>query len=188
MKTVAILHGWAGGLRLTKIFVEELEKSGFKHIRDSREANIIFAHSTGCYRLPENSKAKLVILHGPPYWPSKSILKRLLWHKGHDTSLHLREKGILFASKRLFWEIVYIIIEPSYTFIALKNHRSLHFLDLIEDKKALLTRNEEDYFCSPEIKKAISKYKNVRYVTLPGGHDDYLLNPQPYVDLIRKHL
>lgn len=188
MKTVAILHGWAGGWWHVREFKEELHKNGLRVIKNAHPADIIFAHSTGCYRLPEKSGAKLVVLQGPPYWPGKSILRRLLLKKGHDTSLHLKERGIMFAINKLIWELVYIIIKPSYTFIALKHHRYLHFLDLVENKKVILIRNEEDYFCSPEIAKAVEKYPNVRYVELPGDHDDFMTNPGPYIDLIRKEL
>ncbi len=187
-KSVAILHGWAGGDWHVKQFRGALHERGFTIVKNAEGADIIFAHSTGCYRLPQMCGAKLVVLQGPPYWPGKSILRRLLLKKGHDTSLHLKERGIMFAINKLIWEIVYIIIKPSYTFVALKHHRYLHFLDLVENKKVILIRNEEDYFCSPEIKEAIKKYLNVRYIELPGGHDDFMTNPGPYIDLILKEL
>lgn len=188
MKTVIILHGWAGGWWHTREFTKELGRNDFEVIKDARIADVILAHSTGCYRLPEVSKAKLVVLHGPPYWPSRSILHRLFRKKGHDIGLRIKDRGLVFTLNRFIWEIIYVIIKPSYTFIALKNHRHLHFLDLLENKKVILIRNEDDYFCSPEIEEAIKEYENVRYVSLPGGHDDFMTNPQPYIDLLLKEL
>jgi len=52
----------------------------------------------------------------------------------------------------------------------------------------VLIRNQEDFLCSPEIEQAVKDYKNVRYLELPGGHDDFMTNPQPYIDLILKEL
>lgn len=187
-RTVAILHGWAGGWWHTREFCQALKTTGFKVVKNSRHADIIIAHSTGSYRLPENSAAKLILLIGPPYWPSKSILHRLLRKKSHDTKHRLADRGLLFTINKLIFEIIYVLIRPSYTLIALKNHRYLHFLDLLEAKKVILVRNEEDYFCSPEIEREIKKYKNVRYLQLPGGHDDFMTNPKPYIELIQKHL
>lgn len=66
MKTVTILHGWAGGWWHTREFTKELGRNDFEVIKDARIADVILAHSTGCYRLPEVSKAKLVVLHGAP--------------------------------------------------------------------------------------------------------------------------
>lgn len=188
MKTVAILHGWAGGWMHVREFCKTLDDASFKVIKNPRKADIIIAHSTGCYRMPENSNAQLVLVLGPPYWPGKSILKRLIYKKGHDTRLHIKQRGLIASINKHIWEIIYIVIKPSYTFIALKNHRNLHFLDLLENKEVILIRNEEDYFCSPEIKEAVKKYKNARYVQLPGGHDDFMTNPTPYIDLVLKEL
>lgn len=184
MKTVTILHGWAGGWWHVREFTKALKRAGFRVVKNPSQANVVIAHSTGCYRLNEGSKASLFILLGPPYWPSKSILRRLLLKKGHDTSLHLKDRGVIFAINKSIWEIIYIIIKPSYTFIALKHHRYLHFLDLLEGKRVILIRNEKDYFCSPQIKDAVQKFKNVQYVSLPGGHDDFMINPRPYIDLV----
>ncbi|MDO8591433.1 MAG: hypothetical protein Q7R60_00710 [bacterium] len=188
MKTVAILHGWAGGWWHAREFTQVLNENGLRVIKNASAADVIFAHSTGCYRVPEDNKAELIILQGPPYWPSKSILHRLFMKKGHDIKLRVRDRGILFTVNKFIWEVIYVVIKPGYMFVAVKNHRYLHFLDLLKDKKAILVRNEEDYFCSPEIEEAIKEYKNVRYVSLPGGHDDFMTNPQPYIDLIRKAL
>ncbi len=188
MRTVAILHGWAGGNWHVKRFVKALAEEDFRVIKNSKEADVIVAHSTGCYRLRENSSANVVLLLGPPYWPSQSILRRLLKKKGHDTKQRINDQGILFTINKFIWEAIYVIIKPSYSFIALKNHRYLHFLDLLDGKNVILVRNEEDYFCSPEIKEVIKKYPNVHYEELPGGHDDFMTNPTPYIDLLLKEL
>lgn len=130
----------------------------------------------------------MILLLGPPYWPNQSILRRLLKNKGHDTRQRINDQGVLFTINKFLFEIIYVIIKPSYTFIALKNHRYLHFLDLVENKKVILVRNEEDYFCSPEIKNVLKKYPDVRYVELPAGHDDFMTRPKPYIDLLLKEL
>ena len=185
-KTVAILHGWAGGNWHVRRFVKALKENGFEERKRVTNTDVIIAHSPGCYRLKENSNAKLILLIGPPYWPSQSILRRLLKKKSHDTRHRIKNEGVIFTINKFIWEIIYVIIKPSYTFVALKHHRYLHFLDLLENKKIILIRNEEDYFCSPEIEKAIKDYRNVRYISLPGGHDDFMTNPDPYVDLLLK--
>lgn len=188
MNKIAILHGWAGGNWHVKRFVKTLKENGFEARKRLADVDVIIAHSTGCYRLKENSDAKLILLIGPPYWPSKSVLHRVLKKKSHDTRLRIQQQGFLYTMNKFIWEIIYILIKPGYTFIALKNHRYLHFLDLLENKKIILIRNEDDYLCSPEIEEATKKYKNVRYVSLPGGHDDFMTNPEPYVEIIKKHL
>jgi hypothetical protein len=187
-KTIAILHGFAGGWWHTREFNKALNKADLRQTKKPGAADIIFAHSGGCYRIPENNQAKLIVLVGPPYWPNKSILRRMLLKKNQDTSLRFKERGLVFAVNKFIWELVYIIIKPSYMFIALKHHRYLHFLDLLENKKVILIRNDEDYFCSPQIKDAVKKYTNIKYMPMPGNHDDFMTNPQPYIDLMLKEL
>ena len=188
MKTVAIAHGWAGGKRHVRRFLKALKENGFEERKRLAKVDVIVAHSTGCYRLKENTHAKLILLIGPPYWPSQNILKRLIKKTVHAKRVNAKNEGYVYVIHKLMWEIIYVIIKPSYTFIALKHHRYLHFLELIKNKKVVLIRNQEDYFCSPEIEKAVKDYKNVRYLELPGGHDDFMTNPRPYVDLILKEL
>lgn len=67
MKTVALIHGFAGGKWHTKTFVKELEKAGLKVVGDTSGADVIIAHSTGCYIIPREPKAKLIFLIGIPY-------------------------------------------------------------------------------------------------------------------------
>ena len=188
MKTVAIAHGWAGGKRHVRRFLKALKENGFEERKRLAKVDVIVAHSTGCYRLKENTNAKLILLIGPPYWPSQNILKRLIKKTVHAKRVNAKNEGYVYVIHKLMWEIIYVIVKPSYTFIALKHHRYLHFLELIKNKKVILIRNQEDYFCSPEIEKAVKDYKNVRYLELPGGHDDFMTNPEPYIDLILKEL
>lgn len=188
MKTVAILEGWAGGNWHTKKFRAALTDKGFELTNKVATADIIVAHSTGCYRVPNQNKAYLLLMMGPPHWPNKSIIRRLVAKKKHDNQLVSANEGRIYVLKKSFWEWFYIFAKPSYTFIALGNHKSLDFLDKLSDKKIVLVRNDEDVYCSPDLGQLVSKYPNIKYLELPGGHDDYYTNPRPYIDLLVKEL
>jgi len=187
-QTVSILHGWAGGKWHTKEFVKSLKDAGFLISGNPSSADIIIAHSTGCYRLPTASKASLIVLMGPPYWPNKSIFKRLLNKKHHDNKLSAQKVSRGYVFKKTLWEAIYVFAKPSYTAVALRNHRNLSSLENIMNKKILLIRNSDDCFCSSEIHQAAKKYPNIRYLQLAGAHDDFYLNHAPYVDLIKQEL
>jgi hypothetical protein len=62
MKTVAIIYGWTGGSWSTRQFRGELQKAGFKVISNREKANIIIAHSAGCYRVPNKASAQFILL------------------------------------------------------------------------------------------------------------------------------
>ncbi|MBI2589393.1 hypothetical protein HYW35_04310 [Candidatus Saccharibacteria bacterium] len=187
-KTVAILHGWAGGKWHSKHFALALKSAGFAITDKPEIADIIIAHSAGCYNLPGNLEAKLVLLIGPPYWPNKSILRRMSKIKQHDIKHTTALRGLFYTLSKIIWQVIYIVLKPSYSWLAIRQHRHLHFLDRLKNKKILLVRNKDDYYCSREIEKVLQKYPNVHYQELPGPHDDYYTNPKPYIDLIFQEL
>ncbi|HVS79056.1 MAG TPA: hypothetical protein VHD84_02070 [Candidatus Saccharimonadales bacterium] len=188
MKTVAVVEGWAGGPRLSRKFRQALEKSGFKLTRKVAAADIIFAHSTGCYLLPVQNQAELIVALDPPYWPGRAITRRWLDLMKTDTTLLKSGAGAgSFVSKKL-WEIYYIFAKPRFTWSVLKNQSHLDFLDKHKGQKVILARNQGDEFCSPLIRERLKKYKNVKYVELPGNHEDYYVNPKSYIDLLLKEL
>lgn len=185
MVNVAILEGWAGGPRLSRQFRDALTAAGFT-ITGPEHADFIIAHSTACYFVPLKTPAKLLIFIDPPYWPGQSIISRMLAKKKADSLIVQKAGGWQAWLIKTFWETVYVIAKPSYTTTALKHNGSLAFLDNHRHKPTYVVRNDADYFCSPDIQVAMNGYPNVTYVRLPGEHDDYYVNPQPYIALLPK--
>ena len=188
MKTVAIIHGWAGGPKLGKHFYDSLKDAGLKAISKASDADFIIAHSTGCYFLPKTSKAKLIVCLDPPYWPGEPIVERWMRMNKNETKYLIKRFKFLRFFRNKLWEIFYIFAKPSYSWSVLKNQSHLDFLEQQSDKQMILVRNLDDEFCSPQIKKVVGAYKNVRYVEIPGYHSDYYTNPKPYIDLLLKEL
>ncbi len=188
MKTVAVIEGFAGGPYLSRTLRRDLVGAGFELIKNKAEANVIIAHSGGCYDLPPASNAQLFMLINPPYWPNKSIVSRWIRKEGADTKRVRRDYGFRYLLKLKVWEGIYIFLKPSYALLALRDMSLTGLLDHIRERKIILIRNHMDYFCTPAIKEELTSYKNVKYVELPGEHDDYYTNPKPYIDLLLKEL
>lgn len=68
----------------------------------------------------------------------------------------------------------------------MNNNRLDRLIQLIEKsgRKTIIIRNHGDPFTSPKIKQAL-RHKNLKYVELPGVHDDFVTNPEPYINLIQ---
>lgn len=186
MKTIAILEGWAGGPKLTRLFRSKLKNAGFAVAKHPKQADIIIAHSVGCYFLPKHKKAKVIVLINPPYWPRRSIVRRQRQMSKNEYDFLLQTFGLRRLLLDRFWQLFYLMAKPAYSYSVLKNHGELDFLTKLDDLKTILVRNQGDEFCSPEIKEVISHYRNIDYVEVPGYHSDYYTNPQPYIDLIIK--
>ena len=187
MVNVAVMEGWAGGPRLSKQFRDALLAAGYS-ITPASHADVIVAHSMACYFVPQKTPAKLLILIDPPYWPGQSLLTRMLAKKKADSQMVRQAGGWQAWLTKTMWEIAYIFAKPSYTTTALKHNGSLAFLAGHKHKPTYVVRNQNDYFCSPEIQVAMNGYPNVTYVGLPGEHDDYYVNPQPYIALLPKNI
>ena len=188
MKTVAVLEGWAGGPKVSRLFRQRLDENGFEITKKIHDADFIIAHSTGCHMLPKKFKADTVMLIDPPYWPGESIARRWLnMSKAELKYLRKAQGNRKFWSDKL-WEAFYIFAKPAYTCSILRNESHLHFLVDLKDKNVILVRNTDDEFCSPDIKNKLKSYKNIAYAEIEGYHGNYYLNPQPYIDLLLENI
>jgi len=188
MHTVAIMEGFAGGPRISRTFRRALEAAGFK-ITNPKHAEIIVAHSAACYDLPKQSKAKIYMLIGPPHWPGLSIIKRTRNKVQKDKEAILSTYGRKHWRKKKRLQRFYIIVKPKYLWLVLNsNSKNLDFLEELQGKNVILVRNHDDDYCTPDIKDFTHDFKHVKYVSLPGGHDDCYTNPKPYIDLLLKEL
>jgi hypothetical protein len=182
---VAVMQGWAGGKWHTRQFEAALQAAGYT-VTDVLHADVIIAHSTACYDLPAKTPAQYFVLIDPPYWPGKSLLARILEKQKYDAKLHKYPTPLKLKVQNLFWGVVYIISKPRYTQLAFQHHGQLNFLQNLKSKHVGIIHNEQDYLCSPDIEVPIVSYPNIKFIRLPGGHDDYYTNPQPYIDLLPK--
>lgn len=190
MKTVAVIEGFAGGPMHTRQFRKALSQAGFKVVKDRRQADVIVAHSAGIYGIPAEAKAKLLMLIGPTYWPGRRLIKRTLRHTRSSGSYHLRKFGFRFYLWKKILEFYYFFRRHTYMWLGILHNNRLGHLNMLihqPDRQTLIIRNREDPFNSPELKNKISG-SNLEYIQLPGVHDDYVTNPQPYIDLLKREL
>lgn len=187
MINICVMPGWAGGKWDTKDFERALTAAGYT-VTGPLHGDVVVAHSAACYDLKIRSPATYYFLLDPPYWPGKSIFKQVYEHARNATKFAKANRGWKFLVIKSFWHVIYVFAKPSYTINGFKHHDNLEFLRELSEKKVVVIRNEQDEFCSPDIQVALASYPNISYVTLPGIHDDYYYNPQPYIDLLPKEL
>lgn len=187
MINVTVIPGWGGGAWHIKQFEDALLASGFA-ITDAIRADIIIAHGVACYDLPQKTPAVLYVLIDPPYWPGKSIFGRFSEKISQDAKNLRRTRGSKFLLAKYFWGLVYGLAKINYAVLSVKSVGGLDFLDRAKDKNIWIVRNSEDVLCSPDIQLPLAGYKQAHLVNLPGMHDDYLTNPQPYIGLLPKQI
>ena len=185
MKSVAIIYGWSEGPWQSKRFVAELSKSSLSVTKDLKSADIIFAHSAGCYLVPKDVPAQTIILVGLPYWPGRSSLSSVLKNLTVGLRQHHSEGDIKWWFSKLAHNLYYIITRPQANWYVLTRHKIENLPISNEGKKIILVRNQEDTFCHPDVQKLVQRVSEYKFIELPGAHDNCWVNPAKYINLIR---
>lgn len=183
---IAILYGWAEGKWHAKKLLPVLMEHNLELCNNPAEADIILCHSGGCYMVPEN-KAKLFVLIGPPYWPKKSMLLRVVKKTYRDFKMHHTIHELRFWWVKTIHNSFYMFRHlPTWTKMYV-NWKTENFPDA-SSQKVLVIRNTEDKFCQLSGIKKIATERNWNFVELPGEHDDLWIKPNKYVAMIQKEL
>ncbi|HET9850755.1 MAG TPA: hypothetical protein VFP35_04010 [Candidatus Saccharimonadales bacterium] len=184
MRTVAIIPGWSEGNWHINQFAKALP-DGWELASEPDKADIVIAHSSGCYSLPKLGKTNLTILIGPPYDPGRSIFMCIWQNIIGDLPSQLRWWGLAKLVRVRLANCWYAL---RYPLRHIKIWRSLRqtFLIAVENSETLVIRNNSDAFCSEQIKILVKDYKNIRLVELAGLHEDCWIHPKTYVALLAR--
>lgn len=180
--TICIVYGFAEGPAVGRALRAALTDAGFSVIKDPAQADIIIAHSGGCFVLPAKHQAKLVVIIGLTHWPKKPLIVGTAQKVWQDFQAH-RQNGLLKTwLRKSGWNLVY----------AGNMRRNLQMLRgqrrgaawQTSAARLVLVRNKEDTFCTPDLHNLPFKTKPI-VVELIGQHDDCWLHPAPYVAIVQ---
>lgn len=175
---VAIIYGWAEGPLVGRQLRRSLHAAGHTVTTKAEDADVIIAHSGGCFLLPARTSARVIILVGLPYWPERHPLANLPRKIIQD----MRTAGWL---QKTLANSYYLVTRPDRWLKMWRNWEKAMYPSY--DLATIITvRNESDVFQNPvELAKfAFNQGWHTHF--LPGEHDDLWSNPQPYVELINK--
>lgn len=158
-----------------------LEYAGYRTTRNPYEADIIIAHSGGCFLVPNDLPAQQVIMIGLTHWPGKSIVRALIEKNWADFRLHRRARNIRTWLHKFSWNLLYFWNMPHNVAMLRGRRRG----DFWQAKHVALIRNKEDSFCTPDI-KSLPFVHAPKFVELPGQHDDIWLHSERYTNIIKK--
>jgi hypothetical protein len=180
-KTVAFIYGWSEGNWQSKKFRKLVAHRGYTTVKDPYKADIVIAHSSGCYLVPNNIHPKQIVLIGIPYWPKKRAYSSVAHNITVGLKNHSRGTNFFWWVNKLAHNFFYIFAHPAATYFALTKMKPKN---LPEHPKVILIRNMNDTFCHPNIQKLLPKTRSYKFAELPGDHEDCWLHPEPYIKLI----
>jgi len=173
----------------TRTFRKAVRRAGFSVVKNYREADIIVAHSAGIYAIPPDVRARILILIGPTYWPGRKLIRRVLAYTKSGRLFYVKNYGWRFYIWKKVLELYYFFRRHRYLWLGIRNNNKLDRLYKLaddQDRQIILVRNRDDPFCDPAIQELFKDRPNVRFVELPGVHEDYTTNPKPYIKLMEE--
>ncbi len=174
--TVAIAYGWSEGPWHGKKLRRALQQAGYTATKSLAKADVIIAHSGGCFMVPDNTTAQVIMLVGVPYWPSRHPLKSLL----HKVSKEKKDwRWIKKTSFNTFYQLAH-----SWRWVQMYKAWKRLKLPLSSSASVVAIRNNHDVFSHPEALNDLANQHGWKLIGFDGTHDDIWLNPQPYVDFL----
>lgn len=180
-----ILSGKLSGARLERA----LRSAGYELVDDALQAEVILAHSAGCFWLPEAPSGKKLVLIDPPYWPDKSIRERA--RSQRRANLQFRQFGYSFFPwfRRNLWGLYYVVRDIRRSLRIVRYAREFNLENTIRTHDhILLVRNHSDTWLTPEYARLKQLNHTLETVELPGSHEDLTHHPERYVELLQSHL
>lgn len=188
MKTVAFCYGWSEGPWQSRLFAKNLKEKGFTLSKKLASADVIVAHSAGCYSIPKSFKARVILLIGLPYWPYRNMGLSIVSNIAVAARIHHKEGEIKWWLKKLAHNAWYIFIKPSGTYNALTKLKLENLPKSSSGLNVFLVRNNHETFCHPRIMELVGLERGYKFKQLPGTHEHCWIHPELYVDLILKEL
>lgn len=173
---VYIAYGWPEGKWHGEQLRQALIIAGYQITDSVWEADVIIAHSAGCYLLPADVKAKLILMIGLPNWPSKPLIKCTF----DKVSMERKDRQWLMKT---FWHIIYALSEPTRFYQVFRTNKR-KFLPNYSSKQIILIHNHQDTYMYEASSRELSEQRGWQFRNFSGQHDDLWQNPSPYIHLI----
>lgn len=170
-KTYAVVYGFAEGRRNARLLEFFLGNAGYLPADKIQSADLVIAHSGGCFLLPDDLPAQNILLVNPTLWPHKKLVVSLF-------EKHRTEKMRFTARIR---SIFYALVHPINN-IRMFFGRKVANLPPIR-QGTYIVRNHQDPYLSPLVAQKLAE-QGYSLHELPGRHDDLWIHPKPYISLI----
>jgi hypothetical protein len=182
MTTVCIIPGFAEGWHTSWRLRKVLVSRGFAISKNPQTADVLIAHSGGCFVVPENHSAKLILLIGLPYWPGKSLAQCVIEKNIMALKTAIRTHALGTFLRKLPWHVLYMIN-------MIRNVRMLGGYKSgavwrTNSPKTILVRNRYDANCTEDPGEFKFQH-NTALLSLPHEHDDCWDHPELYTDVVQ---
>lgn len=178
-QTVAIIYGFSEGGYHSRRLRKALRSAGYRIIRDAKQADIIIAHSAGCYLVPSGHQARVVLNVGYTYWPGRRLLDSLRAKLAEE----YRRTGLFVWLKECTIHDLYAL-NFLHVRRLIKGWRAPEAYLKVLEGTHIFIRNRDDPYSKPEAVLNAAGTEHT-YISMHGYHDHLWDEPESYVNLLK---
>jgi len=186
-QTVAIIYGFTEGQWHGKRLRRLLKRQGYHLTANPAQADIVIAHSGGCFDVPQLQDHTLLLLIDPPYWP-----ERELYTRAHHMTLQLLRavrpgNQPLHHLNKTLHNCWYLIRHARTNRRMVYRSKTYDLEREITHGRTILVRNANDPWLTPHLDSLRKLNAHLDIKRLPGDHDDCWLHPEVYLNLVQAY-
>lgn len=182
--TYAVSYGLFSGPAHGKRLQAAMKKAGYHEVSRQTDADIIIAHSAGCWQVTPGKTTQLIVYVGMPF-----ALERPLktWYAATSAMLKIMpgstdKKWLRYVARH---NLAFVFRQPLRNWRIIRNAKKPHRLPM--GIPSILVINEDDVWThSPAMETHIQKH-DWDFVGLPGSHNDIWQHPDRIVAIINHH-
>lgn len=186
-QTVAIIYGFTEGQWHGKRLRKLLRSQGYRLIKRPERADVVIAHSGGCFDVPQLQDHTLLVLIDPPYWPERELFTR-----AHHMSLQMLRairpgNRPLFHLSKTLHNFMYLVRHARTNRRLVYRSKTFDLEREVTHLRTILVRNANDPWLTPHLDKLLELNPHLEVARMPGDHDDCWQHPEPYLNLIQAY-
>lgn len=183
--TFAVSYGFLGGPAHSRKLRQLLSAKGYDCTADLEHADIILAHSAGCFLIPKQAKPKLVVYVGMPL--AQAQLPAAFVKANHSSIVSaLHDKAIIKVMKITLLSWYYGLRQPKRNWNIIRTIKTA-VPTLPPGAAITFITNRYDPWPSGDTLHQYVESKEGRqwvFMSLPGSHDDVWEQPEKYAAII----
>jgi|GEM_PF-874519 len=181
--TYAISYGFLGGPAHSRQLREQLGKLGYGQANNVDRADILIAHSAGCWLVPPTARAKLLIFVGMPLaeaYPHQTFKAarreniRAFFHHFHLL------RGIIIG----FWSFYYALAQPIRNRDIVRGAKRAEKATELKGAATVFITNRHDPWPRSDKLRSYLKTRDWAFICLPGSHNDIWEHSERYAAII----
>jgi hypothetical protein len=177
----AIIYGLNGGSlpgrKLSRLFKE----AGWKPAKQAGEADLIIAHSAGCWLIPPSAEPKLVMYVGMPL---AQATPRRTWAAANKVAF--QKGGIKHSLKIRAQNAYYQVRQPRRNLGIIRRAKTAQPV-IFPKAQSIFIANRHDPWLKSETLQTYLDNQEWAFISLPGVHDDIWKHPERYAAIINHY-